>query len=53
MKKVEAEFSFKLNKDMAKKNISYTYDVVLDCIESICPAIEIPDSRFLNFDKIG
>ena len=53
MKKVEAEFSFKLNKDMAKKNISYTYDEVLDCIESICPAIEIPDSRFLNFDKIG
>lgn len=53
MKKVEAEFSFKLNKDMAKKNISYTYDEVLECIESICPAIEIPDSRFLNFDKIG
>ena len=53
MKKVEAEFSFKLNKDMAKKNIPYTYDEVLDCVEHICPAIEIPDSRFLNFDKIG
>lgn len=53
MKVAEAEFSFKLNKDIPKKNIQYTYEEVLDCIEHICPAIEIPDSRFLNFDKIG
>ena len=53
MKVAEAEFSFKLNKDIPKKNIPYTYEEVLDCIEHICPAIEIPDSRFLNFDKIG
>ena len=53
MKVAEAEFSFKLNKDMAKRNIPYTYEEVLDYIEHICPAIEIPDSRFLNFDKIG
>jgi 2-keto-4-pentenoate hydratase len=53
MKVVEAEFSFKLNKNMTKKNTPYTYDEVLNCIEYICPAIEIPDSRFLNFDKIG
>ena len=53
MKVAEAEFSFKLNNDIPKKNIPYTYEEVLDCIEHICPAIEIPDSRFLNFDKIG
>ena len=53
MKVAEAEFSFKLNKDIPKKKIPYTYEEVLDCIEHICPAIEIPDSRFLNFDKIG
>tara|TARA_B110000238_G_C16076115_1_gene417229 strand:- start:288 stop:1055 length:768 start_codon:yes stop_codon:yes gene_type:complete len=53
MKKVEAEFSFKLCNDIPKKNKPYLYEEVLDCVEHICPAIEIPDSRFLNFDKIG
>lgn len=53
MKVVEAEFSFKLNKDMPKKNTPYLYEEVLEYIEHICPAIEIPDSRFLNFNKIG
>jgi|TARA_B110000495_G_scaffold171197_1_gene159326 2-keto-4-pentenoate hydratase len=53
MKVVEAEFSFKLNKDMQKKNTPYLYEEVLEYIEHICPAIEIPDSRFLNFNKIG
>ena len=52
MKVVEAEFSFKLNKDMQKKNTPYLYEEVLEYIEHICPAIEIPDSRFLNFNKI-
>lgn len=53
MKVVEAEFSFQLNNDMPKKNIPYNSQEVLNNIEHICPAIEIPDSRFLNFHKIG
>jgi 2-keto-4-pentenoate hydratase len=53
MKVVEAEFSFKLSKDFIKRNIPYTYSEVIEAIEHICPAIEIPDSRFLNFNKVG
>ncbi len=53
MKKVEAEFAFKLSRDIKPKSEKYLMKDVLDYVEGVCPAIEIPDSRFLNFDKIG
>ena len=53
MKKVEAEFAFKLLDDISPRSEKYTINEVVENIESVGPAIEIPDSRFLNFDKIG
>ena len=53
MKKVEAEFAFKLLNDISPRSNEYTTDEIVDSIDSVLPAIEIPDSRFLNFDKVG
>ena len=53
MKKVEAEFAFKLLNDIYPKAEKYSINEVIENIESVGPAIEIPDSRFLNFNKIG
>ena len=53
MKKIEAEFAFKLLNDISPRSNEYSIDEILDSIDSVVPAIEIPDSRFLNFDKVG
>ncbi len=53
MKKIEAEFAFKVLNDIEPRSIEYTTDEILESIECVLPAIEIPDSRFLNFDKVG
>jgi len=53
MKKVEAEFAFKLLNDIFPKPEEYSLDEVVENIESVGPAIEIPDSRFEDFHKIG
>ena len=53
MKKVEAEFAFKLLNDIQPRSNEYKIDEILESIDSVGPAIEIPDSRFLNFDKVG
>jgi len=53
MKKVEAEFAFKLLNDIFPSSKEHTIDEVLENIESVGPAIEIPDSRFKNFHKMG
>ena len=53
MKKVEAEFAFKLLNDIQPRPEKYSKDEVLESLDCVVPAIEIPDSRFLNFDKVG
>jgi len=53
MKKIEAEFAFKLLNDIQPRSNEYTTDEIIERIDSVVAAIEIPDSRFLNFDKVG
>ena len=53
MKVVEAEFAFKLLNDLNPKHSKYTEEEVLKNVECVYPAIEIPDSRILNFNKAG
>ena len=53
MKVVEAEFAFKLLNDLNPKYSKYTAEEVLENVECVYPAIEIPDSRILNFNKAG
>lgn len=50
---VEAEFAFKFARALPKRTNPYTQVDVLAAVESLHPAIEVPDSRYNDFVKVG
>lgn len=50
---VELEFAFRLARDLPPRGHEYSMDEVLAGVASLHPAIEVPDSRFLNFSTAG
>ncbi len=53
MKVAEVEFAFKLAVDLPPRDHPYTEDEVFAAVASLHPAIEIPDSRYERFEKVG
>jgi len=53
MNVAEAEFAFCMARDLAPRAAPYSVAEVLDAVTSLHPAIEIPDSRFTDFAKVG
>jgi len=53
MKVAELEFAFRMGRDLPPRAQAYTRDEVLAGVESLHPAIELPDSRFLHFERVG
>lgn len=53
MKVAEAEFAFRMGEALAPRAEKYTTHEVLAAVESLHPAIEIPDSRYRDFVKVG
>lgn len=53
MKVAEAEFAFRFARDLPPRAKPYTVAEVLDAVASLHPAIEIPDSRYDDFVKVG
>ena len=53
MRVAEAEFAFKFRSSMRKRANPYTLDEVLAAVESLHPAIEVPDSRYSDFARVG
>lgn len=49
----EPEFAFRMGRDLPPRAASYTVDEVLAAVETLHPAIEIPDSRFADFARAG
>ena len=49
----EAEFAFTFGRTLAKRATPYTQEETLDAVESLHPAIEVPDSRYNDFAKVG
>ena len=49
----EAEFAFKFARALPKRDNPYTKDEVLAAVASLHPAIEVPDSRYNNFVRVG
>jgi 2-keto-4-pentenoate hydratase len=49
----EAEFAFRFARDLLPRPTSYTVDEVLDAVSAMHPTIEIPDSRFDDFARVG
>jgi 2-keto-4-pentenoate hydratase len=49
----EPEFAFRMARDLPPRSAPYTVQEVLDAVDTLHPAIEIPDSRFADFVSAG
>ena len=53
MRVAELEFAFRLARDLPPRDYEYSMDEVMASVASLHPAIEVPDSRFLDFSTAG
>ena len=49
----EAEFAFRFARSLPRRANRYTQEEVLAAVESLHPAIEVPDSRYNDFARVG
>jgi 2-keto-4-pentenoate hydratase len=53
MRVAEPEFAFRMRADLPPRLSAYTVRELLDAVDTLHPAIEIPDSRFSDFVNAG
>jgi 2-keto-4-pentenoate hydratase len=53
MRVAEPEFAFRMARELEVRDRPYTVEEVLQAVESLHPAIEIPDSRYQDFAAVG
>jgi 2-keto-4-pentenoate hydratase len=53
MRVAEAEFAFRMARDLPPRREAYTAGEVLDAVDTLHPAIELPDSRYDDFTLVG
>jgi len=53
MRVAEPEFAFRMRTDLPPRPSAYTVDEVLAAVDTLHPAIEIPDSRFADVVSAG
>jgi 2-keto-4-pentenoate hydratase len=53
MRVAEPEFAFRMRIDLPARATPYSVQEVLDAVDTLHPAIEIPDSRFADFVSAG
>lgn len=53
MNVAEAEFAFRMGRDLPPRAEPYTVADVLNAVATLHPAIEVPDSRFTDFASVG
>jgi 2-keto-4-pentenoate hydratase len=53
MRVAEAEFAFRFGKSLPKREAPYPVEEVLEAVESLHPSIEVPDSRYHDFSRVG
>jgi 2-keto-4-pentenoate hydratase len=53
MRVAEAEFAFRMGADLPPRQDLYAMDDVLAAVDTLHPAIEIPDSRYEDFVHVG
>jgi 2-keto-4-pentenoate hydratase len=53
MRVAEPEFAFRMARDLPSRSSPYSVREVLDAVDTLHPAFEIPDSRFVDFVSAG
>ena len=53
MRVAEAEFAFRMARTLPPRATVYTQEEVLAAIDTLHPAIEVPDSRYADFTRVG
>jgi 2-keto-4-pentenoate hydratase len=53
MRVAEAEFAFRMARDLPPREAPYRTGEVLDAVATLHPGIEVPDSRFEDFTIVG
>lgn len=53
MRVAECEFAFRMGRTLMPRVATYTREEVLEAVASLHPAIEVPDSRFEAFERVG
>src|ERR1700755_2010527 len=53
MRVAEPEFAFRMRVDLPARSTPYSVQQVLDAVDTLHPAIELPDSRFADFVSAG
>lgn len=53
MKVAEPEFAFRMARDLVPRSRPYTREEVLAAVDTLHPAIEVPDSRYDDFPRVG
>lgn len=53
MKVMEAEFAFRMGRDLPPRSAAYRQTEVCDAVAALHLAIEVPDARFERFAEIG
>lgn len=53
MRVAEAEFTFRFGQSLPKRAAIYSLEEVLEAVESLHCAIEVPDSRYYDFARVG
>jgi 2-keto-4-pentenoate hydratase len=53
MRVAEAEFAFRMARDLPPRDEPYAQDEVLDAVAALHLAIEVPDSRYTDFTLVG
>lgn len=53
MRVAEAEFAFRLDRPLRKRPDPFGVEEVLHAVGSLHPAIELPDSRYRDFARVG
>lgn len=53
MRVAEAEFAFRMGRDLPPRPEPYGAEEAMAAVASLHPAIEVPDSRFADFTRVG
>jgi len=53
MKVAEGEFAFRMGESLPKRAAAYSVAEVLAAVATLHPAIEVPDSRYEDFTRVG